>query len=172
MITYKDFKKMISLMIDNIQQNPVAWYGAVIATISIVINFLNYLKDRAVIKIRFQKDMQILSRSPTPYDSNKTYFVVSVINKGKRPIKIVKAGAKVFRGDKKIMIFSDCFAISGERILTETNPSTDFVVEQELINIDNLEYLWVEDGTGKIYRKYVHSLPKTIFRKLKLIIKD
>ena len=158
---------MMDFIIDNIKQNPVAWYGAIIATISIAIKILVYLKDRAIIKIKFQKNMQVRDKYPANYSPNKRYFVVSVINKGKRPIKIVKAGAKLFTGDKKLMIFSDSFAIPGKRVLTESEPSTDFLAEQNLINFENIEYIWAKDGTGRVYKKYLYSLPARMFKKLK-----
>jgi hypothetical protein len=159
---------MIGFIINNIKQNSaVAWYGAVVATISIVINILVYSKDRAIIKINFQKNMHVIGKYPTNYSPNKIYFVISVVNKGRRPIKIVKAGAKLFTGDKKLMIFSDSFAFAGKRVLTESEPSSDFLVEQSLINVEDIEYIWVEDGAGRVYKKYFCVLPTRIFKKIK-----
>ena len=76
-----------------ISASAVAWYGAIVATIGILVSLYNVLRDRARIKIKYQEDMQIIGPQ-TVYDSNKTYFNITVINKGRRPVNITKAAIR------------------------------------------------------------------------------
>lgn len=156
---------MIGFIIKCIRENPVAWYGAIVATISVILNVLKYLKDRPQIRIKFQKDMKIFD-SPL-YNRNKTYLVITVINTGRRPIKITNAGTRVYMGEKKFMVFSDSFTIPGERILTEASPSTVFCVDQNLVDLENIEYFFAEDAIGRIYKKFLSPPPYRIYKKLK-----
>lgn len=149
----------------------VAVWGALTGTISLI---WNIQKERSNVDIKFQRSMRIVGDTPTQHDTTKLYFVLTAINKGRRPVKITKAGCKDILGDGKLYaIFSDSFAVPGDRVLTEINPATDFLVQTDLMDLNNVDFLWVEDGTGKVYRKQVRSFPTfyRVFRKLQNHIK-
>jgi len=143
-----------------ISATAVAWYGAIVATISTLIALFNYLRDRPKIKIEYRKDIKIIGRQSL-YDPSKTYFNITVINKGRRPINITKIAIRVLDlpNKRKFYLLSDSFLITRNRILTEENPTTEFLVEQNLIDFDNAWYISVYDATGQEYRKYLHLFP-------------
>lgn len=141
-----------------ISANTVAWYGAIVATLSIGILLYNTWRDRAVIEIRYQKNM-IVSGGQSIYPADKTYFNVSVINKGRRPVNITRAGYRTFGRERKFGLFCDSFSPHRNKILTEESPITEFFVEQDEEVLKSVWYICVYDATGREYRKYLHAFP-------------
>lgn len=143
-----------------ISATTVAWYGAIVATVSAFIAISNYFRDRARIKIKYRKDVKVTA-GPGPYDPNKIYFNITVINKGRRPVNISKAAIRNIGQDKKgkYSLLSDSFWHGRSRVLDEKSPTTEFLVEQDLINFENAWYIEVYDATGRRYRKYLKWIP-------------
>lgn len=140
-----------------ISATTVAWYGAIMATLSIVIALLNYLRDGPKIKIEYRKDMRMVGQGL--YDSSKTYFNITVINKGRRPINITKAAMRILGFEQKFDLLTDSFLVTRREVLTEENPATEFLLQQDLLDFQNAWYIVVYDATGREYRKYLHLLP-------------
>lgn len=152
--------KEISIIIS---ANTVAWFGAIVASISLVFGVYNILRDRPKLKIQFQKDVQLMNTDPL-YDSSKTYVSISVINRGRRPIRIESAGLRtVEKGKYSYKLFSDSFCATRPKILNEESPRTDFFAKQELFNLANVWYVYAVDGFGRTHKKYLHKFP-TIWR--------
>jgi len=145
-----------------ISATTVAWYGAIVATMSAVIGILNYLRDRSKIKIRYKGGWKIIGQQAL-YDSAKTYFVITVINKGRRPIRIERAGIRMVGLEHPWFLLSDSFMPYRNKVLTEENPTTEFLVSEELIDFSKAWYIAVKDATGREYRKYFHLFP-TLWR--------
>lgn len=163
------FDCLFNFIIDKITiTNGVAVLGAITGTISLI---WNITKEIIKVKITFRKSMQIMGDGK--YDQNKLYFVLTVINKGRIPLKITKAGYKTIIEEKKgegcWETMSDSFAISEERILTDIHPLTDFLLQEDLINLENVDFLWAEDGKKKRYNKQIRIFPSfyKIFYRLK-----
>ena len=145
--------------ISKIEISPslVAWYGATVATISVIVTLLDYWRDKARIKISYQKDIQIAGKQSF-YDPTKTYFNITVVNKGRRPIKIEKAAIKIV--DKKgFWLLGDSFANHRIKILTEENPKTEFLTDQSEIELSKIWYISIYDASALEYRKYLHLFP-------------
>lgn len=141
-----------------ISATTVAWYGAIVATFGLLLSLYNVLRDRARIKIKYQRDMTITGNQSI-YPADKTYFVVTVINKGRRPINISSAGLRTLGRRTKYSLLSDSFSPHRNRVLTEEKPSTQFIVEQYDEVLKGTLYICVYDETGREYRKYLHILP-------------
>lgn len=142
-----------------ITASAVAWYGAVVATAGMLVSLYNVFRDRAKVKIKYQKDMQIIGPQ-TVYDPNKTYINITVINVGRRPINITRAAFRTLGTKKKYALLADSFMAHRNKVLDETNPTTDFMTEQNEELMVNVWFICVYDATGRVYRKYVHpSLP-------------
>jgi len=148
-----------------ISASSAAWYAAVVATLSFIFSAYNILRDRARIILKYQKNMQI--HSTTLYRSDKNYFVITVINKGRRAVTITKAGCRYRQKEKAWSIASDSF-FYGSRELGE-GKSTDFLIEQDLIDFNRLLFIWACDATGRVYKKRVSYLP---FFLRKIFMKD
>jgi len=143
-----------------ISTSTVAWYGAIVATVSAFIAISNYFRDRARIKIKYRKNVKVTA-GPGPYDPSKIYFNIIVTNKGRRPVNIAKVAIRNIGVDKKgkYSLLSDSFLVGRSRVLDEKNPTTDYFAEQDLINIENAWYIEVYDATGHRYRKYLKLIP-------------
>jgi hypothetical protein len=97
------------------------------------------------------------------YNENKTYFNVTVINKGRRSISISKAAIRTIGREKNFAIINDSILGHTNNILTETNPTVDFMMEQDEEFLNSAWYIVIYDGTGRAYRKYMHRFP-TLWR--------
>lgn len=147
-----------------ISANAVAWYGAIVATIAAALSIFIALRDRARIRIICQKDMIIIGEQSI-YPKDKTYFSVSVVNKGRRPIRIEKVAFRTIGAKKRFALFSDSFLQGRRRVLTEEYPRTDYMAEQDEELLRSVWYIAVYDGTGKTYRKYLKLFPIVLFAK-------
>ncbi|PIS43064.1 MAG: hypothetical protein COT24_00170 [Candidatus Kerfeldbacteria bacterium CG08_land_8_20_14_0_20_40_16] len=143
---------MIKELSINISATAVAWYGAILATISFIYSAYSVWRDKARIKIEFKKDVQVMNMPL--YDSKNKYINISVINRGRRPIRIEKALLKMVNA-KGFSLLSDSFVEHRRKILTEEHPCSDFLCLQDDINPDKIWYILVIDGTGKKYIKYL-----------------
>jgi hypothetical protein len=75
-----------------ISASVVAAYAAVVATATATVQFSNYLRDRARIKLRVQHNMQIIGGGPGVDATGLT--MVYVMNSGRRPVTITTVGAR------------------------------------------------------------------------------
>jgi len=141
----------------NVSASVVAWYGAIVGTIGLVFSAIATIRDRAKIKILFGRDFRVVGGAG-PYRDDIDYASVTVLNMGRRPIKIEKAALKIM-GRKGLFLLNDSFAVHRRRTLTEEEPRSEFLVEQDLIDVDRLWYVVVYDARGCEYRKYVHRFP-------------
>lgn len=148
-----------------ITANSVAWYGAFVATASAIVSFYNAYKDRARIKITYNRDIVIVGPQAI-YSKDKTYFNVTVINKGRRPIKITNVGLRCLGRKKKYALFSDSFATHRNKIITEEDPRTEFMMEQDEELLLSAWYIVVYDGTGRKYTKYMKYFPIKLFYRI------
>lgn len=130
--------------------------GFVTGTISLIIHIIGTLRDKAKIKINIRKDAKILGHSSS-YNNKKEYFIVTVINKGRRPIHIDQAKLRII-DDKPFLLLPGSLT-DQERILTEKRPKTEFVTIQNGIDFSKAWYIVINDGTGKKYKKYLHRFP-------------
>jgi len=152
----------------SISSNIVAWYAAVVATISAAITFYQVWIDRAIIKITYQLDMHV-SRNNIGYKKDVEYLVIDVINKGRRPKKIDKAYIKI-EGVKEYTLLGDSFSGYRNTIITEENPTTTFLIEQSLIDYSKILYIGAIDATGRRYKKYLIPLHRRIYNWILKII--
>ena len=137
----------------------IAWYGAIVATISAVIGILNHLRDRARIEIRYKGGWEITGPMEALYSKDKTYFSIKVINKGRRPMNIEKAAIRCIDRNMKYMLLSDSFSSVRNRLIDEKQPTSEFLVEEDLIDFRKAWYILIVDATGREYRKYFRIFP-------------
>ena len=153
---------MISIEFD---ENQIATYAAIVATIGVVaaaINLFFYIhsirRDRSKIKIQYNDKNRVIGAGPV-YDEDKEYFQIIVTNKGRRPIKIDRAGVRVIDSDKPSLLSPDSFQEHRNKVLDEKEPTIYFLIDNSSINLDKAWYIFVYDGFGKKHRKYLHKFP-------------
>jgi hypothetical protein len=135
--------------------DSVAWYAAIIATFSAIKVVYDILSDRRKIQLSYGTDVRIQGAG---YDPNENQFCIEVVNTGKRIVKVVNVG--YFKRDGSKGIFSDSLFNLQDRILTESNPSTSYLVPLKDVEVSNLWYLFALDGRGKVYKKYLYKFAR------------
>lgn len=139
-----------------ISASAVAWYGAIVATFGFIFSTYNILRDRAKIRISYRRNSVVMNYPP--YDHNKKYITISVVNKGRRTVRIGNVAVKLFC-TKGYTLVNDSIVGGRNQILTEENPQTVFFIEEECIKFDNAYCIFVYDGAGREYKKYTRILP-------------
>ena len=101
--------------------------GLVFGVIGTVLGVLNYLRDRAEVKVTLQWDMAVTPGGK--YDATKRWGIVRVANVGRRPVFVSHVAIRVPKG------FEHSHLVVGEGIsgvtLREGDPVSTFVVSQE-----------------------------------------
>jgi hypothetical protein len=105
------------------------------------------MNDRINIVLDYKKDYKIHGKN---YNSDKTYLVFTIRNKGKRPVTIQNVGYIAKNKEDNHAIFSDSL-IYGSRELSE-GKSTKYYVDQEEIKLDEIKYFAAYDQAGREYK--------------------
>lgn len=132
----------------------VAGYGALIATLSILIPLF---KDRSKVKIRFNTNRRILGHPGI--SKNTTVCTIEVINLGKHPVSLSQVGLYMNQLDKPISIFADSMSGQYPRVLTQEQPRTEIPAFQEGMDLTKIIYAWAKDNKTKEYRLYISKIP-------------
>ena len=126
----------------------VAWYAAVVATISLVLSLVILLRDRARVMVSGKTGYRVAGGGP--YDATKDYILVTVANRSRQPRTIEKVGLRLRHGANKDIVATDCL-LKGPQQLAEGGSHT-WVIEQGNIGPDDVECLWASDQTGKEFK--------------------
>jgi hypothetical protein len=138
----------------------VSIYASIVGTLGFLFSAYNIVRDRAQVVVKFQKNMYV--RGVLGYDPEKIYINVSVINKGRRPVRIEKVGVRVIGCERgKWILYPDGLAdrIENRGVLTEENPSCDYLAEQNDAELAMVWYAFASDARGVMYKRYLHRLP-------------
>lgn len=148
-----------------ISANSVAWYAAIVSTLGILISGYNAWRDRSRVTLSFGRNFRNIESyyehnyEDGFYNSNlkqreKTMFYVSVINHGRRPVKIDKAWVKTFQYEEQGLL-ADSINTKQERVLEEKNPKITFWTDESVMNVDDIYCIYASDDTGRVYKKYL-----------------
>ncbi len=143
-----------------ISANIVGWYGAIVASLSVVFSAYQVWRDSSRIKIYLETGLHF-HNAPPLYEEGVNYVGVSVINKGRRPIKITHATFLIL-GEENRLLLTDSFSNHRVQVLTEENPKTQFFAKEELVDIDKIWCIVITDGTGKDHKKYTKKFPTVL----------
>lgn len=135
-----------------ISADAVAWYGAVIATLAAAVSIYNAWRDRSKVILEFGKNF----RRPDEWD--EPLFYVSVVNRGRRPVRIDKAWVKVY-GYGGAALLADSLNTTQERTLDERNPKITFWTKESTMDVGSIYRIYASDETGKVYKKYTKTFP-------------
>lgn len=136
-----------------ISASSVAWYGAIVATISviasIILGMITLLRDRASIKIKISHGFLVYS----PSLSEDLYIFIEAINKGRRPVTLTSLGFKLKNGNN--IVFTKSRELPKE--LTEGKSYQEWISKKEIERDcqklkTSIKYAWFKDATGKVYK--------------------
>lgn len=139
-----------------ITASAVAWYAAVVSTISSAIQVGNYLRDRVHVKIKIQKNMETIN---DPVHEGMLLTRITVTNAGRRPVTITNVGTMYL--ENKGCIFTDntpripCELTEGKYITT--------LVDQEGLRFDEIRYFVAYDAVGREYRNHFAKWHRRVY---------
>ena len=136
----------------------LAIWGGLTGTLGLLISYFNYKRDKADIKLVITKDWKVMN-SPI-HNPNEIYISLDVLNKGRRPVTITKAGY-VFLRQKGGAILSDSM-IYGSKELTE-GKNVQYLVKQSDVDFNEISYFSAYDAVGNTYKKYITPFHKAFF---------
>jgi len=132
-----------------ISATAVAWYGAIVGTLALIINGLVAWRDRPRIVVNGRAGYKVTSGGS--YDTNEEYIAITVANRGRRPRTIDRVGFKLRTGKPAKNILAVDSMLKGPQELTEGRSCTWYVKQRE-INLEDIEYIWAYDQTGKEFQ--------------------
>lgn len=131
-----------------ISASDVAWYGAIVATLSVSMSAYALWRDRPKLTINVQKDQIKIG----PGCDNTKYTTINVANAGRRPVTLgyaeflLRSGGALILGD------------SGTRLANHElseGKSCVYLAEQDKINLGDVRQFVVFDGTERAWRRKV-----------------
>lgn len=125
----------------------VAWYAAIVATLSLGVSLFVALRDRPRITVVGRPGYKVTSPAGG-YNPNKLYIMVNVANRGRRPVTVEKAFLQM--KSKPHAILTDSL-LRGPQELREGR-SVTFLVEQEGIDFANVKAVVAIDQTGRHWK--------------------
>ena len=142
--------KLISI---TITAEAVAWWGAIVATVLAVLRVAELLRDRVNVAVTYQTGMELIG--PGQPSDDKNYLVLTVVNKGRRPVTITTvAGIPKSKRDKTFILLDSIR--EGPRELLE-GKSTKYMVPEQDLDLAKLKYFAAYDMTGREYRCKVRA---------------
>lgn len=132
-----------------ISVDVVAWYGAIVGTLAVIISGWVAWRDRARIVVTARVLPPIRPRGPN--DPTKDYISINVANRGRRPKTIDLVGFKHRTSGRTKNVLAVDSASKGPQELTEGR-SLSWLVEYGGIDLEDIEYAWASDQTGKEFR--------------------
>jgi hypothetical protein len=128
--------------------------GTVTGVSSLLLEFYREILDGYKITLEIKKNMKGFNTEPFLKEKNE-YIIFTVINRGKRPVKIRTIYLRLLtKREKENLILTDSFNCRHNRLLTFENPSTQYYLEQEGVNMKYLLYVGIIDDYGKHHKFY------------------
>jgi len=124
----------------------IAWYGAVVATLSAVVAAYAVWRDRASLRVTATPDMRLLE-PPAGYSADETYIIIEASNVGRRAIVLQKFPYFRLRGRS-----SAGPLVKGPwqpKARLEEGESANIIALQRGFDIPVLGRVVVKDATGR-----------------------
>jgi hypothetical protein len=134
-----------------ISANAVAWYGAIVATASVLISLLNFLRDRPKIQLKIFEGLLVYGNNL----GDNTQIFIEAINVGRRSVTLSGAGLTLKNGKQITIIKSEIVNFpyelqEGKSVQVWINKNDAFRDAGE--EKTKITYAWYRDATGKIYK--------------------
>jgi hypothetical protein len=136
--------------------NVVAWYAAIMSTIIAMAQAANYLRDRANVRVSFQRNMQIFN---DPTYAGMTLTLVCVVNTGRRKLTITTVGA--MRSGDQAWIFGD--ATPPLPCILDEGSQIQVLVNQAGLDFNDIRWFEAYNAAGRRFRKVVAPWYRRVF---------
>ena len=134
-----------------VSASAVAWYGAIVATASLLIILFGYLRDRAKIKVRLSQGFLVYDNQLGDQDQ----VFIEAINVGRRTVTLNGAGFLLNNGMKMTMMDPQNIRFPYE---LEEGKSIQVYTEKVGLFRDaekmkaKITHAWCRDETGRTYK--------------------
>lgn len=139
-----------------ISADSVAWYGAIVATFSLLLGYLQMSRDRARIKVKVKEGLLF----PRNILGSGTKIIVEAVNVGRRPITLNGCALKFSNG--KSLILPNPTHLRFPYELNEGKAISIFFDKTEVLNTLR------EDKTRVVAAMYYDSAGRCFSKKWKL----
>ena len=141
-----------------ISANAVAWYGAIVGTLGILIAMLSAAtsivavrRDRVKLKLTVQPNM--ITASPVlGINTTGPFIIITAANVGRRPIHLTAFPWFSQHGTTQSLLIKGDWQPSSE--LAE-NKSATFLAIQDKLDLSKLKAIHVKDETGRLWSQKV-----------------
>jgi len=135
-------QRILALTI-SISASTVAWYAAIVSTLSALVAAYNVWRDRSRLKVTATPNMK-LTGSVGPYSEDKTYVLIEAANVGRRAITLSTAALWLKKQRKHVVVVGKWQPKSR---LTEGESAT-ILCDQQSLDLDAVARVTVVDATG------------------------
>jgi hypothetical protein len=132
----------------NITASVVSWYAAIVSTAIASVQIANYFRDRAKIRISFQRNMEMVNN---PAYKGMTLTFITIVNVGRRRLTITNVGAR--RSTNKSYVFTD--SLPRLPHVLDEGGQIQVIVNEEGLDFGDLRCFQASDASGRIFRKNV-----------------
>ena len=136
--------------------SSVAWYGAIVATISVIISLLNFLSDKERIKVKYKRGMRI-TPGDDRYDENTDYTLIEVVNLSKRPVTVKSIGGEYMWKHGGFLASN---SIQEGQVTIDSGKNHIVLMKESLIKWNQMDSFTAYSVAGKTYRAPVASFCK------------
>jgi hypothetical protein len=132
-----------------ISADVIAWYGAVVATISAIWSGLSYFRDKSKVRVRIAQGFAMY-----PSDTRQI-FLLEAVNHGRRPCTLTGAGFLLKDGAKIAIYRPETITFPYE--LHEGKAVTISIEKSEMVEqmekrSSSITHAYYQDATGKTFR--------------------
>lgn len=138
-----------------ITAGAVAWYGAIVATGSVLVAVYLAWRDRARLKVVADANMRIRTVGG-PHDDDETYIVIDVANVGRRAVHLQQLPWFTVKGKKGGLAVKGDW---GPSSTVEEGRSVKLLTPQSSlpVGLDRLKRVCVKDETGKVWKGKINN---------------
>jgi hypothetical protein len=133
----------------SISGSVLALYGAVLATVTATAQIVSFLRDRANVRVTYQRHMSIIGGSDPSYEG-KLFTVVRAVNAGRRPVTLTNIGAYRLHPKNPFVCAHTVPTMPTE--LLEGKYVTAMVDEADDLDFEHIEAFEAYDAVGRTYR--------------------
>ena len=130
-----------------ITASAVAWYAAITSTVIACVQAANYFRDRARVKVQFQRNREIFG---DPRRAGMIFTMVTVTNTGRRPVTITNVGMMYLQN--RGAVFTDITPRVPPCELTEGQYLT-VLIDEQLMPFDRIRSFEAYDSVGRTFRQ-------------------
>jgi hypothetical protein len=138
-----------------ISADTVAWYGAIIATISLIVVIYKIWIDRPRLKFSVAKEYEIwgtdINNAFRNLEPGKEFWTIQIANIGRRNIIIDAVGVE-WRDKSGCTFISRDYNGSVQHFEIKPGDSRQIVIDTTFIDPKRVKNIFARDGTGKSYR--------------------